>query len=77
MGDRYELNLTCPFCKHNQEELVWYAPTCGAITHVCEKCGKVIDLEKYSGINAEGCASTEYGAKAVKRLKKLRREIEH
>lgn len=32
-------------------------------------CKKVIDLEKYSGIDAESCANTEYGVKSVKELK--------
>ncbi len=76
MGDRYYLDVTCPFCKHEQDgngdEMfmgVWYAPTSGFITHDCEKCGKTINLEEYSGIDAEGTASTEYGAKVVKELK--------
>lgn len=76
MGDRYYLEVTCPFCKHKQDgngdELfmgVWYAPTSGFITYDCEKCGKTIDLEKYSGINAESTASTEHGVKAVRELK--------
>ena len=70
MGDRYYLEVICPYCNHKQKELVWYAPTCGFITHECEKCKKIIDLEKYSGIDAESCANTIYGIKAVKELKK-------
>ena len=70
MGDRYYLEVICPYCNHKQKELVWYAPTCGFITHECEKCKKIIDLEKYSGIDAESCANTIYGIKAVRELKK-------
>ncbi len=77
MGDRYYLDVTCPYCKHHQDgegdEMfmgVWYAPTSGFMTHDCEKCGKTIDLEKYSGIDAESTASTEYGIKAVQDMKK-------
>jgi len=77
MGDRYYLDVKCPFCGHKQDgngdEMfmgVYYAPTCGFITYKCEKCGKIIDLEKYSGIDAEGCANTESGVKSVQELKK-------
>jgi ribosomal protein S27E len=70
MGDRYYLKVICPYCKHHQEEDVYYAPTSGFMTHDCEKCGKTIDLEKYSGIDAESTATTEYGVRAVKSLKK-------
>lgn len=40
MGDRWELNVACAYCNKTQEELVWYAPTCGSETFKCEKCGK-------------------------------------
>lgn len=70
MGDRYYLNPKCPFCGHIEDEEYYYAPTCGFLTHTCEKCGKEIDLEKLSGISAEDCATTEHGVKAVKELKK-------
>ena len=76
MGDRYYLDVTCPFCKHKQDgngdemfQGVWYAPTSGFMTYDCEKCGKTIDLEKYSGIDAEGTASTDYGVEAVREQK--------
>jgi hypothetical protein len=54
---------------------VWYAPTSGFIEWECPECNEVVDLEKYSGINAEGCATTKYGVKAVKRLKKEIKKI--
>jgi len=76
MGVRYYLDVTCPYCGHHQDgdgdEMFmgcWYAPTCGFITYDCEKCGETIDLEKYSGIDAEGCATTDYGVRAVKELR--------
>lgn len=75
MGTRYYLDVTCPSCGHHQDgdEMFggcYYAPTCGIMTHKCENCGKVIDLEKYSGISAEGCANTDEGVKAVRELRK-------
>lgn len=68
MGDRFNLIVKCK-CGYIDDE-VYYAPTCGMITWECPKCKRVIDLEKYSGIDAEGCANTEFGVKAVKELKK-------
>lgn len=65
MGDRYYLNPKCPFCGYEEEDYYYYAPTSGFMTHKCEKCGKEIDLEKLSGINAESTASTEHGVKAI------------
>jgi len=67
MGDRYYLKVKCK-CGYIDDD-VYYAPTCGFMTWKCPKCKKVIDLEQYSGIDAEGCANTEYGIKAVKELK--------
>lgn len=79
MGDRYYLDVTCPYCEHIQDGAgdemfmgVYYAPTSGFMTHKCEKCGKEIDLEKYSGIDAESTASTEYGIEAIRELRKGR-----
>ena len=70
MGDRYFIIVTCPNCKYKDKEETMYAPTCGMMTWECPSCYKVIDLEKYSGIDAEGCANTKYGIKAVRELKK-------
>ena len=69
MGDRYLLTPKCPFCEHEEDDFYYYAPTCGFLTHKCERCGKEIDLEKMSGINAESCANTEHGVKAIKEFK--------
>ncbi len=68
MGDRYYLSVKCKKCDFVEED-VWYAPTCGVITTKCPKCNHQTNLEEYSGINAESCANTEYGLKAVKDLK--------
>jgi len=73
MGDRYTLIVICPKCGLVDDD-VYYAPTCGFITWECEKCKTVVDLEKYSGIDAEGCASTDSGVKAVQELKKKIKE---
>ena len=80
MGDRYFLDVTCPFCGHIQDgdgdEMfmgVYYAPTSGFMTYDCEKCGKTIDLEEYSGIGAEGTASSKYGIEAIQEWKKKNR----
>lgn len=75
MGDRYTMEVTCKKCGHVDDD-AWYAPTCGAITTKCEKCGYVTDLEEYSGIDAVGCANTEYGVKAVEDIKKSLKEKE-
>jgi len=68
MGDRYYLTVKCK-CGEIDDDC-YYAPTCGFITWKCPKCGKVIDLEEYSGIDAESCANTKYGIKAVREFKK-------
>lgn len=69
MGDRYHLNPTCHYCGHIENEDYYYVPTSGFMTHICEKCGKEIDLENLPGVDAESTASTKYGVKAVKGLK--------
>ncbi len=68
MGDRYTLTVKCE-CGEIDDD-VWYAPTCGCMTWKCPKCKKIINLEEYGGIDAEGCANTKEGVKAVKELKK-------
>jgi len=56
MGDRYFLTVKCPKCGTTDTD-VYYAPTCGFTTHKCSKCGKKIDLAKYSGISYEDCSN--------------------
>lgn len=68
MGDRYELTVKCPQCGFADDD-VWYAPTCGCMIWDCPKCKTIVDLEKYSGISAEGCANTLVGVDSVRRLK--------
>ena len=66
MGDRYYISVECE-CGHKDE--AYYAPTCGFMEWTC-RCGKTINLEEYSGIDAESCASTKYGIKAVREVRK-------
>ena len=68
MGDRYYITVVCE-CGYKEDD-VYYAPTCGFLYWTCPKCKKEIDLEENSGIDAEGCASTQYGIDAVQDLKK-------
>jgi len=70
MGDRYTLQVKCPECEYVDDD-VWYAPTCGCMTWKCPKCKLIVDLEKYSGIDAEGCANTEEGVKSVREQRKM------
>lgn len=73
MGDRYTLVVKCK-CGFKDDD-VWYAPTCGCITWTCPNCKTVTNLEEYSGIDAEGCASTEAGIREVRKLKaKIQKE---
>ena len=65
MGDRYTISVTCE-CGYKDDD-VWYAPTCGFMSWKCPQCKKEINLEKYTGIDAEGCANTEYGVADVRR----------
>jgi len=74
MGDRYSLIVTCPKCGYKDDD-VWYAPTCGFMSWKCPKCKNVVDLEKYSGIDAEECATTECGIRAIRELRKERKKL--
>ena len=49
MGTRYILTVVCPECGAT-EEGVYYAPTCGFVSHICSECKTEIDLEKHTGI---------------------------
>ena len=40
MGNRYILDLNCAYCGEKNKE-IWYAPTCGSDTFVCEHCKRV------------------------------------
>ena len=39
MGDRYELDEECVYCKKKNFG-IWYAPTCESFGFRCEKCKK-------------------------------------
>lgn len=68
MGDRYILTVKCTDCNTIDDD-VYYAPTCGFMDWECPECGKKIDLEEYSGIDALGCANTKYGENYINEQK--------
>lgn len=73
MGSRYILTVTCPQCGFTDDD-VPYAPTSGFLDWKC-RCGHVVDLEAYSGIDAEATATTSAGVQAMRRQKRdTRRE---
>lgn len=37
MGDRYDIDVKCAYCKHINEDM-WYAPTSNCDFFRCEKC---------------------------------------
>ncbi len=39
MGTRYHLTLKCPYCEIKNED-VYFAPTCGMVSHKCTACQK-------------------------------------
>ena len=56
MGDRYILTVNCPKCGYEDDD-VYYAPTCGIVDWECPKCGKVVDLEKLTGISYDDASN--------------------
>lgn len=68
MGDRYFLTVTCPKCGFYDDD-VYYAPTCGFKSWRCEKCGQVIDLEKYTGISEEDASNRSEIEELLKQYK--------
>jgi len=44
MGTRYLFTVVCSRCGTEDKD-VYYAPTCGFVTHFCSGCGFEIDLE--------------------------------
>ena len=57
MGDRFILTVQCPECGSVEWD-VYYAPTCGFLTHLCFLCGHEIDLvemfdETYEEVGTE------------------------
>lgn len=63
MGDRYFLDIVCPQCGHT--DVAYYAPTSGLLHWYCPYCIHEVDLELYSGINAESTARTVYGVERI------------
>ena len=58
MGDRYELDLNCAYCKELNKD-IWYAPTCGAISFNCSKCKKENFIKEFQSIKAEEVTSED------------------
>ena len=51
MGDRYLIENKCPYCGNVDE--VYYAPSCGCLTHICTKCkNEYIIIMKFVGQKA-------------------------
>lgn len=67
MGSRYILTVTCPKCGLVDDD-VPYAPTSGFLDWKC-RCGHVVDLGAYSGIDAESTATTSAGIESIRRLR--------
>ncbi len=65
MGDRYFLELN--HCGRDHE--VVYAPTSGFLYWTCPICRTQIDLEEYTGINAESTANTDAGIAGIKQFR--------
>jgi phage FluMu protein Com len=73
MGSRYIIEVECDSCGYEDNDAP-YAPTSGFLDWQCPRCKKVIDLEAYTGIDAESTASTSYGVESVREQKGERRE---
>lgn len=58
MGDRYYLDMVCPTCGEKEDD-VYFAPTCGFVEWVCQGCGHVVDLHKYTGISYEDASNAD------------------
>ena len=59
MGTRYIITVICPTCDTVDED-VYYAPTCGFVTHKCSGCGARIDLVKYTGISYRDASNVDW-----------------
>ena len=65
MGNRYIIAVKCPSCGTVDED-VYYAPTCGFVTHECSGCGACIDLVEYTGISYEDASNADLISAVVK-----------
>ena len=57
MGTRYWIHVTCPSCGACEDN-VYYAPTCGFVEWPC-RCGRVVDLEEYTGISHDEASNID------------------
>lgn len=71
MGDRYTLTVKCDCGKVDDD--VYYAPTCGFTHWRCPTCGKLIDLEAYSGITYEDASNKELISQLMTDLKEVKK----
>jgi len=44
LGTRYFLTVSCLQCGRTNND-IYYAPTCGFLTHKCDHCGVEFDIE--------------------------------
>lgn len=72
MGDRYILTVICGCGKVDDD--VYYAPTCGFTHWKCPTCGKVTDLELYSGITYEEASTKERISKLIDSIHSVKRD---
>ena len=49
MGDRYELDVRCAYCKKRNFD-IWYAPTCSSMTFQCDGCKKICFIDEYFNV---------------------------
>lgn len=65
MGDREILEITCPKCGQEDDD-VYFAPTCGFDDWECPGCGYVLDLCKHTGISYEDASNEAEMRRIVK-----------
>ena len=58
MGTRWILEVTCPQCGFEDDD-VPFAPTCDFVTWKCPECGFVVDLIAMTGISYEDASSAD------------------
>ncbi len=56
MGDRYYLSMECPVCGEEDND-VYFAPTCGFIEWECPLCKHLVDLCEHTGISYEDASN--------------------
>ena len=58
MGDRYILEMTCPKCGTEDDD-VYFAPTCGFTEWKCPSCHFKMDLCEHTGISYEDASNRD------------------